>query len=83
MTLYEFIKKFVRPNSLIKLWQHDIEGYKLIQEEGQSNACMEWKILSNKAWQCKYNDSKVLGVKDIVCDDFYREAINIVIEPIK
>lgn len=41
---------------------------------------MEHELLNNKVWQSKYNECKVIGVTDIACDDFYREAVNIVIE---
>lgn len=41
---------------------------------------MEWEILNNECWQSEYGDCRVIGVKDICVDGFYREAINIVVE---
>lgn len=46
------------------------------------SVCMEWELLKNKVWQSEYNNCIVIGVKDIVVDDLYREAVNIVIESV-
>lgn len=86
MTLKNFVKKYVCPNSLIELWTKDNSGHKLIYKDDErcpnniDAVCMEWELLQGKSWHHKYLDCKVIGVKDIYCDDFYREAINIVIE---
>lgn len=87
MKLRNFVKRYIRPNTLIKLWTPTEDGgYKLIYKQddtkvdGIDAVCMEWELLQGKSWHYKYLDSTVLGVKDIFCDDFYREAINIIIE---
>ena len=80
ITLEEFILKFVIPNSLIRLWVPVRGGYQMLQLEGENNVCMEQEILNGKVWQSDYKDFPVIGVNDILVDDFYREAINIVIK---
>lgn len=87
MILKNFVKSYVCPNSLIKLWTCIGDGkYQLIYKEDErypgniDAVCMEWELLKGKSWHYKYLDCKVVGVKDIYCDDFYREAVNIVIE---
>lgn len=85
--LEEFINNFVIANSLIRLWTKDSNGgHAMIYREDEkkpgniSEVCMEWEIVKDKVWQSQYKHCKVIGVNDIVCDGFYREAINIVIE---
>lgn len=85
MRLEEFVSKFVCKNSLIRLWKPNGTGNKMIYEADEECTnvdpiCMEWQFLQDKVWQSKYKDCKVLGVKDIFYDSFYKEAINIVIE---
>lgn len=74
MKLKDFIKKFIGPNSLVRLWKKldDNHGYLMLTPE----AVMEWEImgLSDKITSCD-----VMFVKDIFCET-YREAINIVID---
>lgn len=80
MNLGEFVENFVCPNSLIKLWIPDVDcGHKLLIEDGNF-VCMEHELLDDKVWQSRYRGARVIGVTDIYCDDFYREAINIVIQ---
>lgn len=86
MKLRDFISSFVCINSLVRLWKPTKEGHEMICKKDESkpnnidDVCMEWEILKNKCWQSKYGECKVIGVKDIYVDGFYREAINIVIE---
>lgn len=80
MTLKEFIENFVCHNSLIKLWKPIKGGHELLVEN-EETVCMEWQIIKGSdIWQNKYADVTVIGVTDILCDDHYREAINIVID---
>lgn len=79
MSLYNFISKFVCSNSLVRLWTEIPGGHKMIHR-GDSSVCMEHEILRGKTWQARYSSCQVIGVTDIVVDDFYREAINIVIK---
>ncbi|MDU2112608.1 MAG: hypothetical protein E7E92_08835, partial [Clostridiales bacterium] len=76
MKLKEFVDTFVCRNTLIRLWKPAKGGYKMIYN-GDKSVCMEWELLRDEVWQSKYNDYKVIGIKDIVVDDFYREAVNI------
>ena len=83
MKLKDFVDTFICRNTLIRLWTVDEnhKGYKMIYRE-DNTVCMEWELLKDKVWQSKYNNCIVIGVKDIVVDDLYREAVNIVIENI-
>jgi hypothetical protein len=47
--------------------------------KNDKSVCMEWELLQGKSWQSEYLDREVVGVTDIVVDDFYKEAVNIVI----
>lgn len=89
MKLKEFVEKFICKNSLIRLWIPIKGGHQLIYKNiidldfkkvDEKSVCMEHQLIKNKVWQSKYNNCKVIGIKDIVVDDFYREAINIVID---
>lgn len=83
MNLRDFVKQFVRPNTLIRLWVVSVvdTGYQMLYEETpEKSVCMEWQLLQGKCWHSRYLNCTVLGVKDIVVDDFYREAVNIVIK---
>lgn len=80
MTLREFVEKFVCRNTMIRLWIPHFGGHMLLSS-GDSTVGMEWEILDRKGWQHLFGEHKVIGVTDILCDDPYREAVNIVIEP--
>lgn len=86
MKLGDFVSKFVCCNSLIRLWKRNEDGsYEFLYKEderkhGMVAICMEWQLLDNKVWQSYFNDCEVIGVKDIVVDGHYSEAINIVID---
>lgn len=83
MKLKDFVDTFICRNTLIRLWTVDEnhKGYKMICREDDV-VRMEWELLKDKVWQSKYNNCIVIGIKDIVVDDLYREAVNIVIESI-
>lgn len=83
MKLKDFVDTFICRNTLIRLWtvEENHKGYKMIYKEDDS-VCMEWELLEDKVWQSEYNNCMVIGVKDIVVDDLYREAVNIVIESV-
>lgn len=78
MSLEQFIKKFVNKNAIIKLWTPIRGGHKLITNQGMS-ACMAWELLEGNVWQNKYRNHPMLYVTSIYDNDFYRDAINIVI----
>lgn len=87
ITLKSFIENYIVPNSLIRLWfPCENGGHEMICKEDSSkpdnidDVCMEWQLLQNKVWQSFYKDCKVIGIKDICVNGFYREAINIVLE---
>ena len=86
LSLKDFIDNFICPNSFIRLWRDCGNGrcQMLFQKDvskpgGIDDVCMEWQIKEEKVWQSKFAGCRVKGVKDIVCDGFYREAINIVL----
>lgn len=89
MTLNEFVRKYVCPNTLIRLWVPLCGGgHRMLcrrDEEKPGNVddvCMEHELLSSKSWLSRYSLCEVVGVTDIVVtDNFYREAVNIVIKP--
>jgi uncharacterized protein YjcR len=78
MSLKEFIEKFVCKNTLIRLWKPAKGWHEMICREDKC-VCMEWELVQGKVWQSEYSNYEVVGVKDIVVNDFYREAVNIVI----
>lgn len=79
MSLYDFVTSFVCKNTLIRLWKPVKGGHEMLVSKDNS-VCMEWQLVKNEVWQSKYNDCMVIGVKDIVVDDSYKEAVNIVID---
>lgn len=83
LKLKEFVEKFICPNSLIRLWKplpkEEGYGHEMLRCEDREVG-MNHAIIKNKGWQSIYNDYEVIGVNDIYCDGFYREAINIVIK---
>lgn len=78
MILKDFIEKFVCKNTLIRLWKIVNGEHEMIVKENKV-VCMGWELLNNKTWQSEYGNREVVGVTDIIVNDFYREAINIVI----
>lgn len=79
MILQEFVEKFVCKNTLIRLWKPIKGGHEMIIKDDKS-VCMEWELLQGKVWQAQYKSYEVVGVTDIVVDDAYREAVNIVVK---
>lgn len=89
MKLKDFVKEFVCPNTIIRLWKPTKRGHEMLyhksmdKEHRDDCVCMEWQLFPNHtgelAWQSKFNDCKVIGVTDIVIDTT-SEAVNIVIE---
>lgn len=78
MTLREFIEKFVIHNSIVRLWYEIKSGYKMIHD-GEKEVSMDWEVLDGKSFLSKYLENIVVGVTDIVCDE-YKEAVNIIIK---
>lgn len=78
MKLKVFIEKFVCKNTLIRLWEPIKGGNKMIVKDDKT-VCMEWELLQDKVWQSEYGNCEVVGVTDILVNDFYKEAVNIVI----
>lgn len=81
MKLGEFIKKFVRPNSLIRLVYNDKTGggHKGVLDNWDE-ASMEWEILKGEGKNRHYINNQVIGITDIGGMGRNSEAINIVIE---
>lgn len=78
MTLKEFIEKFVVHNTVVRLWNEKGQTYQMIHD-GNKEVYMESEVLDGKSFLSKYLENKVIGVTDIVCNE-YPEAVNIVIE---
>ena len=89
MKLNTFVRKYICSNTLIRLWVPASGGrYRMLcryDEKKPGNiddVCMEHELLSSKSWQSQYSLCEVVGVTDIVVtDNFYPEAVNIVIKP--
>lgn len=89
MKLNTFVKKYICPNTLIRLWvPASGGGHRLlyrVDEKKPGNiddVCMEHELLSSKSWLSQYSSCEVIGVTDILfVDGFYQEAVNIVIKP--
>lgn len=82
MNLDTFIKAFVCPNTLIRLWvEAEEEGadHRMLMSDTGEDISMEWMIIGDQGWASKYKDWKVIGVTDILCDSYW-EAVNIVIQ---
>lgn len=82
MKLGDFIKSFIRPNSLIRLVYQVKGGHKLVHST-YFDVSMEWEILEGKGVNRHYVDNEVIGVTDILFHGSYSEAINIVIEKLE
>ena len=82
MKLGEFIEKFIRPNSLVRLIHIHEDGDHMTALSGGWNCVsMEWEILQGKGDNRHFINNEVIGIKDIlVRHNPYIEAINIVIE---
>ena len=89
MKLNTFVKKYICSNTLIRLWvPASGGGYRMLYRYDENkpgnvdDVCMEHELLSSKSWQSQYSLCEVVGVTDIVVrDNFYPEAVNIVIKP--
>lgn len=89
MELQDFVKQFVCPNTIIRLWKPINRGHQMLYHESMDReyrndcVCMEWQLFPNHtnklAWQSKFNRCKVIGVISIVTDT-NMDAVNIVID---
>lgn len=82
MKLKEFVEKFICRNTVIRLWkpsENELQVHDMIPGDNSSGVCMEWQLLKGSVPQSKYNDYEVLGITDILTED-YKEAVNIVIK---
>ena len=73
MILRDFILNFVRPNTLIRLW------YPNPYDSGHTMAGkmdIEHQVIKD----LNYSELEVIGVTDILVDDNYPEAVNIVVK---
>lgn len=78
MKLGEFIKQFIRPNSVIRLVYQEKGGHRLVLDT-YFDVSMEWEILKGKGVNRHFINNEVIGVTDILFHGSYSEAINIVI----
>ena len=74
ITLSDFIKNYVEPNTLVRLHYKIPGGHCEVLPNARPK--MEWELLESK-----YVNRKVIGVTDILyIDDSPKEAVNITIE---
>ena len=71
MLLKDFIKTFICPNTLIRL-QYEVEG-------GHEEVPGKWPKTEHEILKLPIIMEDVIGVTDILYDDNYKEAVNIVI----
>lgn len=76
----KFVKRHVRPNTLIRLWYPSEKGGHIMVEDHVNRCYMSHQLEKNK-----YANCRVMGVTDIVVrQTAHSEAVNLVIEkPIK
>lgn len=74
MKLEEFVKTFILPNTLIRLWYPTEGGHQQVLND----VLMEWDLLKSETYE-NYLNHEVIGVTDILTHDNYKEAVNIVI----
>lgn len=85
LTLKEFVGRWLRHNTLVRLWVPTENGHRVLTrpvEPGAplfQNAGMSWAIIDGTGWQAHFADWRVLYIADILCEDT-PEAVNIVID---
>ena len=84
MQLGQFIKKFIRPNTIIRLVYQTESGH-LCALSDWNKTSMEWEVLKGTGVNRHFINNNVIGITDIIIGTEYRnsEAVNIVIEQIK
>lgn len=92
LTLKEFLIRWTRSNTLVRLWVPKGDGHIILADSTPSNesepmVCSEpatvgmgWAIVNGTSWQARFADWRVMYVADILCDS-YKEAVNIVLDP--
>lgn len=71
MILREFIRNFVRPNTLIRIWYPSGGNYTMA-----GKMAMEHELMKDM----NYSELEVIGVTDILVQDGYAEAVNLVVK---
>ena len=77
MKLKEFLKEYVCPNTMIRLWKNINEHERLCLFD-ECKPVMDWELMRDNRYEILRN-LKVIGVTDILCETYY-EAVNIVVE---
>lgn len=77
MKLKEFLKEYVCPNTMIRLWKNVNEHERLCLFD-ECKPVMKWELMLDNRYE-KHRNLKVIGVTDILCETYY-EAVNIVVE---
>lgn len=77
MKLKEFLKEYVCPNTMIRLWKN-VNGHERLCLFDECKPVMDWELMSDNRYE-KHRNLKVIGVTDILCETCY-EAVNIVVE---
>ena len=77
MKLKEFLKEYVCPNTMIRLWKN-INGHERLCLFDECEPVMDCELMQDNRYE-KHRNLKVIGVTDILCETYY-EAVNIVVE---
>ena len=81
MCLGEFVRQFIAPNSIIRLWKktNNNYGYEMIKISRPDGIIMSWEINTINFPANKYANNEVEYIKDIR-NETCKESINIVIK---
>ena len=84
MILKDFVKNFIRPNTLIRLLYYYKDGDHKIVLNDWDDISLEWEIVKEKGHYKNYVNNEVIGITDLyIVKGHYKEAINILIEEIE
>lgn len=89
LTLKEFVGRWLRPNTLVRLWVPNGTGHTVLAKttpSGEDSMAildgtvgMSWAILDGTGWQARFAGWRVMYIADILCESA-PEAVNIVLD---
>ena len=81
MKLKDFVNKFVCENTIIRLWCPVYGAYRMISiSDNDPSLCMGSELLNGEAWQSKYNNCEVVGVRTMDTLYYNKGVVNIIIK---
>lgn len=85
MTLKQFVERWLKPNTIVRLFIQHEKGRKVIVNSNPSitkpkEVGWAWEILDGTGWQAAYADKRVQYITGAYCHREYMESVNIVIE---